>query len=73
MTIFGLIFAAIALLMGIRLLTIAFQAAINSKVLVRQGINYRWQTVPSDQAWQRALRDGFMGLLFLVFAIVLMF
>ena len=72
MRILGLVIAALVVLFGFRLLTIAFQTAIGSKVLVRDGMRYKWQPIPSDQAWKRAFRDGFMGLLLIVLGVVMM-
>jgi hypothetical protein len=73
MTTFALILAGLAFLIGVRLLTIAFQTAVRSQILTRQGMRYKWRPVPSDQAWQRAFRDGMMGALFIVLGIFMLY
>jgi hypothetical protein len=72
MRIVGLVIAALVVLFGFRLLTIAWQTGMRGRVLVRQGFRYRWEAIPSDQALKRALRDGFMGLLLIVLGVVMM-
>ena len=72
MRIFGIAIAALMLIFGFRLITVAFRAAVSSQVMVRDGVRYKWQPVPSDEAWKRALRDGLMGLLLIVLSIVMM-
>jgi hypothetical protein len=71
MRLVGLVVAALMLLFGFRLLTVAGQAAFKSRVMVREGIRWKWHTVPANEAWQRALRDGLMGVLLIVLAVVM--
>lgn len=71
MRLFGLAVAALLVLFSFRLLTMAFQSALKSQVMVRDGLRWKWQPVPPEQAWQRAFRDGLMGLLLLVLAMVM--
>ena len=73
MTTFALIASAILFMIGIRLLTIAFRAAVKSEVLVRDKIRYKWQAVDPHEAWGRAFRDGTMGVLVIVLGIFMLY
>jgi hypothetical protein len=74
MKILLILIAILLLLFGLRLVLTAVQAAITSKILVRQGIRSRWQPAPTrGDAWKAAIRDGLMGVLFIVLGVVLIF
>jgi hypothetical protein len=70
MPVLALIFSALAMLFGLRLIITALQTAFTGKVLVRQGVRFRWQPAPDrDAAWRIAFRDGLTGVLLIVLGI----
>lgn len=72
MPIATLIIAALVILFGFRLVTIALRSALSGNVLVRRGTRREWQLAPTrNDAWKSAARDGVMGLLLIVLGIVL--
>ena len=73
MRVLALIIAALVILFGFRLVTIALQSAFTGKILVRQSIRRsEWQPAPSrNEVWKAAARDGFMGVLLIVLGVVL--
>ena len=74
MKILAILVAILVLLIGLRLVLTAVQAAITGKILVRHGIRSKWQPAPTrNDAWKAALRDGLMGLLLIVLGGVLVF
>jgi hypothetical protein len=74
MKILAILLAILFLLFGLRLVLTAAQAAITGKLLVRRGIRWRWQPAPTrGDVWKVALRDGVMGALLIVLAVVMIF
>ncbi|HXV98750.1 MAG TPA: hypothetical protein VEC93_10030 [Anaerolineae bacterium] len=74
MKILAILVAILVLLIGLRLVLTAVQAAITGKILVRQGIRSKWQPAPTrNDVWKAAIRDGLMGLLLIVLGGVLVF
>lgn len=74
MKILTVLIAIFVLLIGLRLLLTAAQAAISGKILVRQGFRSTWQPAPNrNEVWKLALRDGLMGLLLMVLGAVMIF
>ncbi len=74
MRILAISIALLVLLIGLRLVLTAIQAAITGKILVRQGLRSRWQPVPKrNDVWKAVLRDGLMGVLLMVLGVVLIF
>ena len=73
MRIFALVIAALVIVFGFRLVTIALQSVFSGKVLVRQGVRRsEWQPASDrDEIWKVAARDGLMGLLLIVLGVVL--
>lgn len=73
MRIFALIIAALVIVFGFRLVTIALQSVFSGKVLLRQGVRRsQWQPAPDkNEVWKAAARDGLMGLLLIVLGVVL--
>ena len=49
MRLFGLAVAALLVLFSFRLLTMAFQSALKSQVMVRDGLRWKWQPVPPNK------------------------
>lgn len=74
MRIVGLILAALSMIVGFRLLVMAFQMAMSGKILVRQkGFKAKWVPAPNmSAAWKMAFRDGLMGLLLIALGIALL-
>ncbi len=73
MRLIGLVVAALVIVLGFRLITVAIQTAVRSKVLTRQGIRYEWHAVDPSEAFKRAFRDGFMGVLLMVLGIFMLY
>ncbi len=74
MRILAILLAVLLLLFGLRLVLTAVQAALTGKLLVRQGLRFRWQPAPTrNDAWKAAMRDGVMGVLLIVLGIVMIF
>ena len=72
MTIFALGMAALVILFGFRLITMAMQTAFSGKVMVREGLHRKWQPAPTrNEAWKVACRDGLMGILLIVLGVFL--
>jgi hypothetical protein len=72
--ILAILLAGLCLLLGLRLVLTAGQAALTGKLLVRQGLNFHWQPAPTrSHAWKIALREGLMGLLLIVLGLVMIF
>ena len=73
MRIFGILLAAIAFIIGFRMVTIALRTALSGKVLVRQGVRSKWEPAPSiNDAWKVAIRDAIMGILLIVLGFFLL-
>ena len=73
MPIATIIIAALVILFGFRLLTIAIRSAFSGHVLVRQGMRREWQPAPSKETvWKTAIRDGLMGIMLIVLGVFLM-
>lgn len=73
MPIATLIIAALVMLFGFRLVTVAFRSAVSGAILVRRGTRREWQPAPTrNDAWKSAARDGMMGLLLIVLGVVLL-
>jgi hypothetical protein len=74
MKILSILLAILVLLIGLRLILTAAQAAISGKILVRQGFRSTWQPAPNrNEVWKLALRDGLLGLLLMVLGAVMIF
>jgi uncharacterized membrane protein HdeD (DUF308 family) len=72
MNIVAILLAAVVIVFGFRLVTIALQSAFSGKVLVRRGIRSEWQATPTrNDAWKLAARDGLMGILLIVLGVLL--
>lgn len=72
MPIATLIIAALVILFGFRLVTVALRSALSGNILVRQGTRREWQPATTrNDAWKAAARDGVMGLLLIVLGVVL--
>jgi hypothetical protein len=73
MRIAAIVIAALAFMIGLRLVVTALQAALTGKILVRDGFRRsKWQPAPSrDDAWRAAFRDGLMGILLIVLGVML--
>jgi hypothetical protein len=73
MRVFALFIAALVIIFGFRLVTIALQSFFSGKILVRQGVRRsEWQPAPDkNEVWKVAIRDGLMGLLLIVLGVVL--
>ena len=73
MRIFALVIAALVIVFGFRLVTIALQSAFSGKILMRQGIRRsEWRPAPDkNEVWRAAIRDGLMGLLLIELGVVL--
>jgi hypothetical protein len=65
-----ILIAAIAFIVGCRMILVAGRTAFSGKMLVRQGIRSRWQPAASiNDAWKVAIRDALMGLLLIVLSV----
>jgi hypothetical protein len=74
MKIGAIVLAVVVLLFGLRLVSIAFKTAFSGKILVRQGLRSHWEPSSSmNEAWKIAFRDGFMGVLLVVLAFLILF
>jgi len=70
--ILGIIFAVLAIIVGLRMVIIAILTAFTGRVLVRTGMKSRWQQAPTmNDAWRFAFRDALMGFLFIILGIAL--
>ncbi len=73
MPILSLVIAALVILFGFRLVTIALQSVVSGKILVRHGTRREWQPAPNpEEVWKGALRDGLMGILLIVLGVFLL-
>jgi hypothetical protein len=71
--VFKLLIAAIAILIGLRMVGAAIYTFMNGKVLVRQGLKTKWVPVPPDTDFFKLLfRDTLMGVLLVILGIALM-
>ena len=72
MKILGLIFAVLAILMGLRICLIGVVTAFSGKVLIRRGVRSGWEpAVSRDEAWKYALRNVVMGFLLIILGVAL--
>lgn len=73
MKILGLIFAVLAILMGLRITFIGVITAFSGKVMVRRGVKSGWEPAASrDEAWRLALRNVVMGILLVILGVAMM-
>ena len=73
MRILGIFVAAFALIIGIRMVTLAIRTALSGKILTRQGVRTRWQPAPTmNDAWKIAFRDAIMGILLIILGFTLL-
>lgn len=73
MRILGIFVAAFALIIGIRMVTLAVRTAFSGKILTRQGVRTKWQRAPTmNDAWKVAFRDAIMGILLIILAFTLL-
>ena len=73
MRLLAILLAAIALIVGIRMILVAGRTAFSGKVLVRQGVRSKWQPAPSiNDAWKIAIRDAIMGILLIVLGVFML-
>ncbi len=73
MRILGILFAVVALLIGLRMTFIAIVTAFTGKVMVRHGVRSRWEPAPTmNDAWKYAFRDALMGILFIILGVTLL-
>jgi hypothetical protein len=69
-----LIFGAIAILVGLRMLGAAIYTFTSGKVLVRRGVKTQWVSAPPNTDFFKLLfRDVLMGILLVVLGIALIF
>ena len=74
MKILTVLIAILILLIGLRLLLTAAQAAISGKILVRRGFRSSWQpALNRNEVWNLAARDGLLGLLLMVLGTMMIF
>jgi hypothetical protein len=70
--ILGIIFAVLAILMGLRITFIGVITAFSGKVMVRRGIKSGWEpAVNRDEVWRFALRNVVMGILLVILGVAL--
>jgi len=73
MKILAVLFAIFILLYGLRLLTIAGQSLFTGRVLVRRGLKTQWEPgVDMKETLTIAFKNGLMGLLLIILAIVML-
>lgn len=73
MRILGIFIAALALIIGFRMVVLAIRTAFSGKVLIRQGMHSRWQSAPTmNDAWKIAFRDAVMGILLIILGVTLL-
>ena len=73
MRLVAILIAALAVIIGCRMILVAARAAFTGKVLVRQGVRSRWEPAPSiNDAWKVAIRDGLMGILLIVLGVFML-
>ena len=69
-----LIFGAIAILIGLRIVGAAIYTFTSGKVLVRKGVKTQWVSAPSGtDLFKLLLRDALMGILLVVLGVALIF
>ena len=74
MRILGIIFAVLAIILGLRIAFIAIITVFSGKVLVRKGLRSSWQTpANTEDIWRYAFRDAIMGILLIILGVVLIF
>jgi hypothetical protein len=74
MRILGIIFAALAITLGLRIAFIAIMTVFSGKVLVRKGFRSSWQTpANTEDIWRYAFRDAIMGILLIILGVALIF
>lgn len=72
MRILGILFAVLAILMGLRITFIGVITAFSGKVMVRRGIKSGWEPAANrDEAWRFALRNVVMGILLIILGVAL--
>lgn len=72
MKILGLIFAVLAILMGLRMAFIAVRTAVTGRIVVRRGLRSHWERLPNrDEAWGYALRDAIFGILLIILGVAM--
>lgn len=73
MIFFKFLIAAIAILIGLRVVGAAIYTFMNGKMLVRKGLKTEWVPVPPDTDFFKLLfRDTLMGVLLVILGIALM-
>lgn len=69
-----LIFGAIAILIGLRIVGAAIYTFTSGKVLVRKGVKTQWVSAPpGTDLFKLLLRDALMGILLVVLGVALIF
>ena len=72
MRILGIVFAAFAIIIGLRMAFIAVRTALTGKIVVRRGIRSHWETLPNrDDVWRHAFRDAIFGILLVILGVAL--
>jgi len=70
--ILGIVFAAFAIIIGLRMAFIAVRTALTGKIVVRRGIRSHWETLPNrDDVWRHAFRDAIFGILLVILGVAL--
>lgn len=72
MRVLGILFAALAIMLGLRMALIAVRTAVTGQVLIRRGFRSYWQPAPDrGEAWGRAFRDAIFGILLIILGVAL--
>lgn len=73
MRILGIVIAALAFIIGVRMVALAIRTAFSGKILTRHGIRSTWQPAPTmNDAWKVAFRDAIMGILLIILGFTLL-